>query len=721
MTVNRLITGVVLVIDFSPYGAQYYRTPNPPRTDWERDLREMKKQGMNTVRLWAMWSWIHRHDDNFDFSELDSLMGLCDEICLKALVQVILENAPPWLVRKYPEAKYVANDGQQIWPMGRPNTPGGGWPGLCLDNEPAREAAQSFMSALASHFVGHPALLGYDVWNEVWFELDGYIGNHYYCYCPATIEMFKAYLKGKYGGIGELNKAWYRQYSSWDEVYPPMYWGGYPDWIDFIKFRIANQGRLLRWRTSVLRKADPRALLVSHGLPTTLGSMANHLTDDWRNAAHVDIYGLSCFPHWFGYDGIETVKVHDMIRGASAGKMFWTAETQAGPSGEGLMHSKSPDPEDIRLWNWISLASGAKGVLYWQWRPELLGPESPGFGLCHLDGTPTERTEAAAWFPRFIEENPDLRKYRPVKGEIAVAVLPESQIFCHVAEKNAGKYAQAVRGVYKLFTQAGYQVDFAKIDQIDGYKMVYLPFPLMIEPVSAGMLAEYVKNGGLMVSEACPAQFGEGGYVQVPTPGCGLAEVFGAHAESGPETVQGDFPRIRWNGREFGCAVHRQILTLDAAEALAEYSDGGPAVTVNNYGSGRAVLIGTYPGISSEWGWMEVGPMLAELADYLGVNPRAYTGDPDVIVRLQRYEGSYIAYVVNLAQERRDVIMRVSEGVIRFVESIDVVTGEVVAAGDNAVSVSVDGRDARVLKLLTTSAPRLAAAGSVLEMEIQEK
>lgn len=69
-----------------PYGAQYYRTPNPPKEDWEHDLRLMKEQGMNTVRLWAMWSWIHTSNDSFDFSHLDRLMELCREIGLNALI-----------------------------------------------------------------------------------------------------------------------------------------------------------------------------------------------------------------------------------------------------------------------------------------------------------------------------------------------------------------------------------------------------------------------------------------------------------------------------------------------------------------------------------------------------------------------------------------------------------------------------------------------------------
>ena len=678
-----------------PYGAQYYRTPNPPQQDWERDLREMKAQGMNTVRLWAMWSWIHTSERSFDFAELDRLMELCREIGLKALVQVILENAPAWLVEKHSEARYVASDGQAIQPMGRPNTPGGGWPGLCLDNTPAGEAATQFMSALATHFAGHEALLGYDVWNEIWFELDGYIGNQYYCYCDATVSRFRDYLRCKYTDLAGLSKAWYLRYTSWDQVMPPRYWGGYPDWLDWIKFRLANQGRLLRWRVETLRKADPTALLVSHGLPNTIGSMANMLTDDWRNAAEVDLYGLSCFPLWFNYDADETFKVHDVIRGASAGKTFWTAETQAGASGEGLVHSKTPDPEDIRLWNWISLAAGAKGLLYWQWRPELLGPESPGFGLCNLNGSPTERTRQASWFAEFDNSSAELGESKPMPGEIAIAVLPESQLFSHVSDRNAGKYAQAARGAYRAFSRAGYQVDFAKIDQIGPYPLVYLPFALMIEPESAQAIRDYVLSGGRLISEACPALFGEGGYAQAANPGYGLDEVFGVRAANGPESIQGEAPVIEWNGQMVNCAVHRQRVSVVTAQALAEYSDGGAAVVENAFGEGKAVLIGTYPGICYEWGTIAAGQMLVDIAEQLGVRPRASASDQDVRVRVHSCGDSSLVFAVNLACEDKLVGIRLEDR-IQGRAVIDLVTGQPV---DSLARISVPGRDARLLQV----------------------
>jgi beta-galactosidase GanA len=50
-------------------GAQYYRPPNPPRSDWERDLQLMANSGMNTVKFWACWSWMNPERDRFDFED----------------------------------------------------------------------------------------------------------------------------------------------------------------------------------------------------------------------------------------------------------------------------------------------------------------------------------------------------------------------------------------------------------------------------------------------------------------------------------------------------------------------------------------------------------------------------------------------------------------------------------------------------------------------------
>ena len=645
---------------------------------------------------------MHVSPDQIDFAHLDRLLSICEKVGLKAVIQVILENAPYWLIQKHPEARYVASDGQKIWPMGRPNTPGGGWPGLCLDNAPTREHAAVFMEALADRYQDHPALYGFDAWNEVWFELDGYIGNQHYCYCDATITAFRHWLVNKYSDLAGINRAWRRRYTDWEQVLPPRHWGGYPDWLDWLKFRLENQGRLLAWRVETLREAAPGSVIISHGLPTTTGGMATQLTDDWRNAEHVDIYGLSSFPLWFGWDSVETFKCYDLVRCASRGKQFWAAEMQAGPSGEGLVHSRSPQPEDIRLWNWIALSAGATGVLYWQWRPELLGAESPGFGLTNLDGSPCDRTAIASEFAHFTSSWPDILSYRPVRGEIAIAILPESQLFTYTADRSAWKYTQSVRGAYRAFSEVGYQVDFAHVDQLDGYPLVYLPFPLAIDRESAQRLRAYVERGGFLISEACPALYGDHGYVQVPNPGYGLDEVFGANAPSGPESVYDPVPHFVWSGNAVASAVHCQRLAVDRGTPLVGWPGGGAAMVKNTYGHGKTVLIGTYPSISYEWGCTAAGHFLTDLSASLGIMPAACTGHPPVWVRLHWNGDAAIAYIINMAEDDHDIDLMFSSH-LEIMMIRDIATSESIPPGREGFPIRIGARDARIFHLVCST------------------
>lgn len=93
------------------FGAQYFRPPNPPRTDWRRDLASMSSHGMNTVKFWACWSWMHRSADEVNFDEFDELMDLAHENKLEVVVNVILENAPYWLAHEAPHSRYVDHEG----------------------------------------------------------------------------------------------------------------------------------------------------------------------------------------------------------------------------------------------------------------------------------------------------------------------------------------------------------------------------------------------------------------------------------------------------------------------------------------------------------------------------------------------------------------------------------------------------------------------------------
>ena len=72
----------------------------------------------------------------------------------------------------------------------------GGFPGLCLDNPEVRAAAEKFLTALVEHYRNHPALLGYDLWNENTYN--GGSPTKMYCYCDATKRKLREWLRARY-------------------------------------------------------------------------------------------------------------------------------------------------------------------------------------------------------------------------------------------------------------------------------------------------------------------------------------------------------------------------------------------------------------------------------------------------------------------------------------------------------------------------------------------
>jgi len=692
-----------------PYGAQYYRTPNPPESEWEKDFKTMADFGFTIAKIWAMWSCIHKSEDEFDFRHFDRLFEMADKHGLKLAVNTILENAPYWLMCGSRECFYDASDGQLFEPIARPNTPAGGWPGLCLDNEHVKSYAERFLKAVGARYVDHPALWGYDVWNEVFFEPHNYTGfeGKMFCYCGGTKARFVEWLKGTYGSIEELSKAWYRCYSDWGEVYPPRFAGSYPDWLDWLKFRIQNQRDLIRWRVQTLRSVDPKHPLSSHGIASTLHGMPTVLTNDFDIVPEVDQWGLSAFPLWANQHSSDLFRALDVVRSSSAAneKRFWQTELQGGQSGSGLARSRTPRGEDIALWNWISFMCGAKGLMYWQWRAELLGPESPGFGLCRIDGTPTDRTEAAGWFASFMNAHPELAETEPIRGEVAIVVLPESQLFAFCADGKTDVYCESTHGIYRALWNVNVQVDFCTIDRVGEYPLILLPFPLMIESAHAERLKEYVRSGGVLVSDAAPGHFTDHGYTSMRVPGMGLDELFGAvedEMEYVPTLTLGDVPppAVQWNSMQINCSVYQEKLIPQGGTVAARYTDGSVAVVDNRFGKGKTRLIGTCPGTT----YIQTLDHEAELfirdaLRHAGMTPSIQPLEAVMKARLQRGPAGDFLWVLNTSYDSVTSDITLLPKVGHYSKAEDVVTGEILPVRQGVVKISLDPLKGTVLRL----------------------
>ena len=691
-----------------PYGAVYFRKTNPPETDWARDHQTAAQVGMNIFRHWFMWSAIEVAPGKYDWSDYDRMMDLAAKNGIKVVLEELVGCAPEWAFRKYPHARYLGSDGFVVDSTVSESSATGGFPGLCLDNPDVQALAQTFLVALVEHFRDHPALFGYDIWNEG----TSFGGNPHrmYCYCEGSKRKLREWLKLRYGTLDKAAKAWHRySYQTWDDVEPPRSFSGYPDSLDWLEFRIDNAYGLFDSRIKLFRKLDPKHHITAHGVSGTLISLPSASHNEWRSAAEVDIWGLTWIAARQGDEPWKQYQAVDLVRGGARGKRFWHAEAQGGPLwmqpqviGRPRDDGRIPDAEDVRIWNLVSCAAGAKGILYCRWRPLLDGPLFGAFAPFAMDGSITPRAEMAGRVARWANEHPRLWQSSPVKGDVGLVFIPESETFNYVQQGDTDFYSQSVRGAYQAFFDSNIQPDFVALDNIREYKMIYLPYPVMLKQETVAKLRAYVEQGGTLVSEGLPAYFGDHGHVGTVQPNYGLDEVFGAresYVEFTPD-ISNDL-MLEVKGSKIYGRYFRQDYELHGGEAAGHYANGTIAAVESKFGQGRTLLIGSFPG--GGYFLHHASPtkdLFASLLTMAGVVPQVTIDDKNVQARLHQGAGGTYLWITNPTNTVRQVKVGLAPAAGNYKSGEDIWGKQSVTVDAAQVAVSVGGRDAAVIALL---------------------
>lgn len=705
-----------------PYGAVYFRKSNPPETDWERDHKMASDTGMNMFRHWVMWSAVEVAPGQYDWRDYDRMMDLEAKNNIKAVLAEMINAAPEWAFRAYPQARFEAQDGYKGVPEYSGSSATGGFPGLCLDNPEVRARAGAFLKALANRYKNHPALYGYDIWNEgntnggagMYFQTasSAYIPNEHrgtglgrlYCYCPASIAEFHKWLQKKYVSLDALKKAWRRySFADWKDVDAPRTGGPYPDWLDWLEYREDRAHELLRWRREIIRSVDTKNKITMHGLGYSIELLPSVSANDWRAAAEVDSYGLTWVNARKGNEPWKQFHAIDMVRAASRGKPFWHSEMQGGPlwlasevANRPLEDARKPDEKDIRVWNLVSMSAGVSGVLYLRYRPLLDGPLFGAFGPFAMDGSPTPRSEMAGKFARWTNAHADLWKSPPVKGDIAIVFTPESERFNFAQQGNTSNYATSARGAYEAFFDSNIQPDWVHIDNIEEYPAVYLPYPVMLSAKHAAKLRDYVRNGGTLISEGFPGYFGDGAHAGPTQPNLGLAEVFGTSEQDvffTPDLLEN--LTLRVNGHSLGGRYFKQVYKPTTGKAIGEYSDDSIAAVENHFGKGKTILIGTFPGASyfkkPSAGARAFFQTLLPHKQHIAVN------DPLISVRLHQGPGGTYLWIVNPTRQPRSVSISLDSA--PFKSAVDLWAGTPAQVNGSTLQIAIPDRDGAVLRL----------------------
>jgi beta-galactosidase len=593
---------------YIPFGSQYYRAPSPHKEDWEQDLKKMSELGFNTVKFWVQWRWNNPEEGIYYWDDIDELMSLAQKYNLKVMLNTIFDVAPAWIYKKYDDASMITLSGMKVGPQTQPHRQIGGL-GYCFNHDRIANHFFEFLLQTVKRYKDHPTL---EIWNvgsepeltSSMAEMRAYADDasnmgDMLCYCHNCERKFKQWLKVKYNTISNLNESWNRNYRSFDDVELPKTRNTFNDIIDWRMFFVHTIGENVKRRFEVAKAEDKgkHPLMCHHvfiqGFPIT-----STASDPWNVGRFGDLHGFT---------QMDDMAMIDILRSCAKDKPVISAEMLMLP-GYTLDLPKSIDADDIKKFIFSGVAGNQKGFIFWQYRPEILGRETPTWGLSYLDGEETVWLKAFAECGKVLQNNADfILDAKPNKAEVAILYNPENQIFAWASTGNEKTATDSLLGFHRALYERNFIIDFLHPVEFEKqilkqYKVLVIPFPYVINQTIADQIKVWVENGGVLITESYTAGWNiEKGHHEKVVPGYGLDKVFKIKqtvvepAIDGKVTIriEKDLPYIK-KGEFVTGSIVKELFYNNGSQILAEFECGNPAIRISNYGKGKAIQIGSY-------------------------------------------------------------------------------------------------------------------------------
>ena len=637
-----------------------------PETLWEDDLRRMREMGLEVIRIGEFaWSLFEPEEGRFTFDLFDRVMDLAHRHGLGVILGTPTATPPAWLTHKYPEVLNVSQAGV-VYRHGQRRH--------YNYNAPVyRELCARIAGRVAAHYHDHPALLGWQIDNELNCEVNVF-------YAPADQAAFRAWLQDRYGTLDRLNEAWgavfwSQTYSNWEQVHltgpTPSAAPNPHQALDEKRFFSDSAIAFARLQAEAIRAHDTAHFITTNGL---FGHLDSHkLTDET-----LDFFSYDSYPQFATLwpDGGDDPLL-DRRWGANLSitrdisPLFCVMEQQSGPGGwVNRIEQPTPRPGQLRLWTYQSIAHGADLVLYFRWRTATMGTEIYWHGINDYHNRPNRRCAEVAQVGREVERLGAALAGARYRADVALLKDYANEWDGELDTWHGPYERQSVAAWFKALQHRHVPADIVYLRpetapaDLARYRCLIYPHPTILTDDTAAVLKEYVRAGGTLVF-GCRTGYKDarGHCVMRPFPGP-VADLCGVTVEDftriGPYEME---PTLRWevpagHPGPFASGPFNDILRVESAQAqvLASYAAdagyyaGKPALVKHPWGGGSAY---TFGGVFT-------APVAHALADHLSlVSPLAdlLTVPPSVelAVREQPNAGDRFVFLLNYADTPQTV------------------------------------------------------------------
>ncbi|MCH9277096.1 beta-galactosidase [Bifidobacterium amazonense] len=617
------------------YGGDY----NPdqwPEDVWDDDIRLMTKAGVNLVSVGIFsWAKIEPREGEFDFDWLDRIIDKLGKAGIAVDLASATASPPMWLTQAHPEVLWQDYRGDVCQPGARQH-----W----RPTSPVfREYALKLCRAMAEHYKDNPYVVAWHVSNE-------YGCHNRFDYSEDAERAFQDWCKERYGTIDAVNDAWGTAFwaqhmNDFSEIVLPRFIGD---------GNFMNPGKLLDWKRfssdalkafyiaerDLLEELTPGRPLTTNFMVSAGGTGMNY--DDW--GSEVDFVSND---HYFtpGEAHLDEMAYSAALTDGIARKNPWFLMENSTGAVNWRPINYRKEPGQLVRDALVHLSMGADAICYFQWRQSKAGAEKFHTAMVPHAGEDSQDfrdvCELGGDLQRLADEG--LLGTKLAKSRVAVVFDYESEW----ATEHTATPTQQVRhwteplAWFRALADQGVTADVVPVrSDWDSYEAVVLPSLYILDEETTRRVRDYVARGGKLFVTYYTGISDEKDHIWLGGYPGSIRDVVGVRIEEfapmGTD-FEGTLDHLDLTN---GTVAHdfADVITsvADSARVLETYKsepwvgmNGVPAITVNEYGDGKAAYVGCRLGRDG------IAKSLPELLDAMDIDVPSVAGNGDVL-RVER-------------------------------------------------------------------------------------